>query len=137
MTRSNLFATNIRTLKTSQQQKNGNPMECFPPSYGGARHSFRCSAWAVPQHIDTSETAKAASKCRCALHAQLCGGPSPATLSSLHKRNKNSSHPPESEINLSKTACGCQCGRLIKCDHTRNPLILWNAFCHCTSAHTG
>ena len=37
-------------------------------------------------------------------------------------------HPPEMEINYLKTACGCQCGGLIKMGHTRNPLTLRNTF---------
>ena len=35
-------------------------------------------------------------------------------------------HPPEMEINYLKTACGCQCGGLLKTGHTRNPLTLRN-----------
>ena len=60
--------------------------------------------------------------------------------SSLH----NSIHPPGTEINPPKTACGCPCGGVIwkqqqttrrrkrnktkKYGHTRSPRTLWNAF---------
>ena len=43
-------------------------------------------------------------------------------------------HPPEMEINYLKTACGCQCGGLIKMGHTRNPHTA-KYICQCKIAY--
>ena len=65
-------------------------------------------------------------KC-CTVMWVLCS----AMINSLH----NSIHPPETERNLLKTACGCPCGRVKKKEKkVMQSFLLMDCTCHCTAA---